>query len=199
MHPRLWLFLALLGQLASAAQAAPPRGSAEEKAEFERHMLASDKVGKPAPAGQAADAAAGGEVTSALAPGERPSLRFVKKGGKMKAQSAPAAPVAAPALVNKDVSPPSDFALDYDLPADAGVTISIVGPDGVPVREFSMAAGQPGGSRGKNRVLAWDGRDGLGREAPAGPYQALVIIRPGPGVSPESAGVKAIPLVKGPR
>lgn len=196
MRPGLWPLLAL-GMLASSAQAGPPRGSAQEKAEFERHQLASDRLGKAVPAGQGAGAQAGGEVTAALSPGERPSLRFLKKGGKMKAQAAAAAvPVAAPALVNKEVRPPSDFALEYDLESDAAVTISIVGPDGVPVREFGVPAGQPGGLRGGNRVLAWDGRDALGREAPAGPYQAFVIVRPGPGVPQETAGIKVISLNK---
>ncbi|MBI5622433.1 MAG: hypothetical protein HY924_01505 [Elusimicrobia bacterium] len=178
----------------------PARGSAEEKAAFERHALASDQLAKTQPA--AKGPADNGEITETLAPGERPSLRFMNKGGKMKTQSAPSAPtapVAAPSLVNKDVQPPSDFALDYDLPADTDVTISIVGPDGVPAAEFNAAAGQPGGLKGKNHVIAWDGRDRLGREAPGGPYQALVVVQPGPGAPPESAGVRIIPLFKGPR
>ncbi|MFA6318007.1 MAG: hypothetical protein WC943_11355 [Elusimicrobiota bacterium] len=195
-------FLVLAALPAAWVQAGPPaRGSAEEKTLFERHGLASDKLAKTAPAAKEAPAAAG-EVTSTLTPGERPSLRFMNKGGKMKAQSspsAPAAPAAAPTLVNKEIQPPSDLALDYDLPADADVTISILGPDGVPAAEFSVAAGQQGGLKGKNRVVAWDGRDRLGREAPNGVYQALVIIRPGPGAPAESAGTRVIPLVKGQR
>lgn len=195
MRTRLWPLLAALGLLASAAHAGPARGSGEEKAEFERHQLASDRLGKTG--AQLSD-----EVTTALAPGERPSLRFLKKGGKMKALSAPSAPqapAAAPAFLNKEIRPPSDFAVEYELGQDAAITISIVGPNGVALHELNVPAGEPGGRRGKNRVLAWDGRDALGREAPAGSYQAIVIVRPGPGAPAPDDAAKIIMLFKAPQ
>ena len=159
---------------AESSASAPARGSAEEKAAFEKHGLASDRIGAVAPP-------PGGELKGALAPGERPSLRFLKKKGGLKTQAASVEPPPHPKrLENPLISPPAEFEAEYDLESDAEVSVTIVGPNGALMREMRIPPGEPGGRKGKNRLSLWDGQDLMGQEAPAGPYHAILNYRGGP-------------------
>ncbi|MBI4679333.1 MAG: hypothetical protein HY748_17295 [Elusimicrobia bacterium] len=193
-------FLVLAALSPAWAQAgSPSRGSDEEKAAFEARRLGADQPGQPS-AGKLPSAPADGEARATLSPGERPSLRFLKKPGAMKAlgkESAPKLPNHQNKLENPLIRPPSDFEVEYELKQDADVSVTILDLAGVPMREFSIKSGDPGGRKGKNRLSLWDGRDLMGQEAPVGQYQAVLFIKY-PSKHGAPPGSRVISLRKGP-
>lgn len=168
----------------AAGEGNPPRGSAEEAALFEKHAIAADAL-VPAPPPP------GGQVTPSLAPGERPSLRFLKKPAPKPSAAAAGAAAKPERLENPLVRPPSDFEVEYRLDKDAEVSVAIVGPDGASLRDYRIAAAAPGARQGLNRLSLWDGQDSQGREAAPGPYRAVLVIREG-----ERTQSRVIPLRK---
>ncbi len=176
----------------AGGEPSPPRGSAEEAAVFQKHALQADRLEAFVPA------PAGGELRADLAPGERPSLRFLKPASKagFKAQglASPSQPKpsAPPRLLNPLARPPSDFEGEYELEAPSEVTISIVAPNGAILRDARLPAGAPGTRKGKNRLSLWDGQDSLGREAPPGLYRAVIVTHEGGGPR-----TRIIPIRKG--
>lgn len=168
---RVWaavLAAAALSAETALAQGNPPRGSAEEAALFEKHALGVDSLLPAAPP-------PGGQVTRTLSPGERPSLRFLKKPAPKPSAAVAGVSVKPDRLENALVRPPSDFEAEYRLDADAEVAVAIIGPDGASLRDYRIAAGAPGARAGVNRLSLWDGQDSRGREAPAGIYRAILV------------------------
>lgn len=147
------------------------RGTPAEKAAFESHQLPSEKAGQGLGRTRRLAPPPGGEVTERLSPGERPALRFLKD------RQASQAPQHPNRLENPHTRNPNEFTVDYDLAADAEVSVTIVGENGVPVRHYTIPPGQEGGRKGKNRSVYWDGRGVGGQEAPPGRYFGFQSIR----------------------
>jgi len=63
--------------------------------------------------------------------------------------------------------------LSYELAEDASVKVTIYTLLGARVRDLTLAAGTPGGTRGLNEV-AWDGRNGNGDLVLPGVYVARI-------------------------
>lgn len=173
---------AAVGWLTTTMAIAQSRGSAEEKAAFEKHQLGIDKnnFGTAYPP----DAPAEGEKRENLLPGERPALRFLKKkkGGLGTHATNQALPSKVNSLENSGISAPAEFEADYHLDQDAEVVVTILGPNGAIVREIRLKPGAVGGKAGRNVLNLWDGRDQTGREAEPGPYQAVMNIKDGTGL-----------------
>lgn len=151
------------------------RGSSQENARFEEHSLPSEKAQKNVKqpkdsSKQTIAVPADGEVTDSLTPGERPALRLLKKKQSSKAQH-------QNRLENPRARNPNEFTVEYNLENDAEVSVTIVGPNGVPVRNYTIPPGQEGGRKGKNRAIYWDGQDLSGNESPPGRYFAFQSIR----------------------
>jgi len=144
-----------------AAERHAPRGSAKEKENFKK--AAEPQIDTPKKS-RRPKTPPGGEVTESLSQGERPSLRFLEKKRKEKF------PQHQNRLENKRVRNPREFEVEYNLPENARVAVTIVREDGVPMRHFEIPPGREGAKAGTNRVIAWDGRDNTNREAPAGQY-----------------------------
>ncbi len=190
---RSWLAAAGLAGLSFSTapawgQGNPPRGSAEEAALFEKHALGVDSLAAPAPA------PAGGQLTQSLAPGERPSLKFLKKAPPKPSAAAAGAAAKPERLENSLVRPPSDFEAEYRLDRESEVSVAIVGPDGASLRDYRIAAGAAGARGGLNRISLWDGQDARGREAAPGVYRAVLVIKEG-----ERTQSRVIPLRKAAR
>lgn len=158
----------------AAGKAKVERGSAEENEEFGRHQLPSEKgpkkenkVWSPPPFVPPP----GTELTQSLSPGERPALRHLKKDREARK------PKHQNKLENPRARNPRDFAVEYELDADAEVAVTIVGPQGRPVRQVTLPSGKEGGRKGKNKAVVWDGRDQNGRETRPGPYFLYQSIR----------------------
>lgn len=175
MFLKRFLFAGAIGLLADPKVLAQSRGSSEEKAAFEKHQIGADK-NLSAPT-----ASNGIEVRDSLLPGERPALRHLKqkKGGLTTHETTQPLPSKINHLENTGISSPSEFEAEYNLDQDAEVAVSILGPNGVVVREFRIKPGAPGGQAGRNSLSLWDGRDLTGREAEPGPYQALLTVLTG--------------------
>ncbi|OGR56682.1 MAG: hypothetical protein A2X36_17420 [Elusimicrobia bacterium GWA2_69_24] len=201
----------------AAAKQHAPRGSALELERFGRHILPTRK----ATASSSEAAGQGAEVSDVLDPKERPSLKFLRQGktlsksGKPAKQKGGAGPASAGAasgsgapggaepqlpqhqnkLEDSLIRNPGDFLVEYSLESDAEVAVAVIGADGMEVRRFEIPAGAPGGCAGLNRVIYWDGQDALGREAPAGDYQAIQSIRYG-GADGKRVETRLLPLRK---
>lgn len=168
-----------------------PRGSQQELEIFGQHLLPFELEPSTGPIALPADA----EVQSSLKADERPSLQFLKKGklsgeapkletpkaGGYRAASAGSAPAPLPQHENKLENPlirqPGDFLVEYELKAEADITVTITDMRGMPVSSLVIPAGTPGGLKGQNSLIYWDGRDLEGREAPEGRYMAVQSIR----------------------
>lgn len=190
------LLLSLDVLLSSAGGAAPPddpaasaprlrRGSPEEAAEFEKHLLPFEKKPKPAPAQKAAAAPA------------KPAGGF----GVAALQAAPkAVPAAVPAPAPEPEPESDDKVLEYELEDDAEVSVQVIAPDGSLVRDTVLAPGLPGARKGANKVVLWDGRDAAGKPAAPGQYmavQSVVYQRPDP-VPPDPVR-RMIPVTRNPK
>ncbi|MEW6550455.1 MAG: hypothetical protein AB1407_13430 [Spirochaetota bacterium] len=167
--------------LATSAQAAPARGGAEEAAAFDKHAWKADKP--------AADQA---EASPEL--DDRPALKYLLKHSQPKAGMKTAGAASEPArdTKNKLVRSPNDFELQYKLDADAEVRITVKAPDGGVMKSFTLAAGEPGGKKGVNKLSVWDGQDAMGEEAPVGDYVVVLAIAYGP----DKTEVRELPLRK---
>lgn len=189
--PTLLLLLDVL--TSSSGRAAPPddpaasaprlrRGSPEEAAEFEKHLLPFEKKPKPAPAPKAAAAP------------QKPAGGF----GVAALQAAPKAVQAPAPAPEAEPEPESDeTVLEYELEDDAEVAVQVMATDGSLVREIVLAPGLPGARKGANKVVLWDGRDAEGKPAAPGQYMAVQSIdyrRPDP-VQPDPVR-RMIPLTR---
>lgn len=158
MRARLLAAATLVLGLAAAPQAEPPP--------------------EPAPADPAASAPklkrGSAEENVAFEKHKLPVRRPQKPAKKGKGVSSlAAAPAAAPAT--QAAPDPLEVFVEYDLEADAAVSLSLMSPDGTQARQFEIAPGLVGSRKGRNR-LPWDGRDASGKPAAPGEYMAVLTI-----------------------
>jgi hypothetical protein len=69
------------------------------------------------------------------------------------------------------------FRAEYDLTADADVSVTVLDISKAPIHTFNLALGQDGTRAGHNGLILWNGRNAKDEEAPPGEYWASVSVR----------------------
>lgn len=85
-------------------------------------------------------------------------------------ESAPPESFQPPGLEKRPIRDPKTHHKKFHLKDDAHVTVTILGPEGFPIRQYRLRPGQAGARRGDNDVTLWDGRDQHGHPAREGPH-----------------------------
>jgi len=88
---------------------------------------------------------------------------------QVRSQLRPPAKFGSPKAAVQEV-----FEVEYDLPAEADLSVTLLDLRAMPLRTFHLAKGQPGTLAGKNKITIWDGTDSNGQEMPAGEYMAAL-------------------------
>jgi len=83
----------------------------------------------------------------------------------------------APRFMGPAANLPAAFQVNYALPQDADVSVTLLDLKRMPLRTFQVAKGQPGAQAGDNTLAIWDGKDSAGQDTPAGEYWAAVSVR----------------------
>jgi len=85
-----------------------------------------------------------------------------------------------PEKVSESISHPKDFKVKYNLKNTAEIAVNILNENYFPVSTFIISAElektASGTKKGKNKFYLWDGKDMLGKEAPAGEYYAVLSV-----------------------
>lgn len=72
---------------------------------------------------------------------------------------------------------PDAFQVNYSLPADAALSVTLLDLHRIPLRTFQVARGEPGTRAGENVLTLWDGKDARGGDVPPGEYWAALSFR----------------------
>lgn len=185
----------------SAGKNHAARGSAQERENFEKHLLPYEK------AKLAAKKKSKGfgilSAGSAPKPDPKPTIDAAPAKGLLKAgKTSHKLPQHENRLENPLISHPDDFLVEYELDSDAQVSVTITTAEGDAVKHFSISPGAPGGQAGLNALSYWDGQDSSGKEMPLGEYKANQVIHyvgalsQEPGGAPPRVEARALTLIK---
>jgi hypothetical protein len=72
---------------------------------------------------------------------------------------------------------PSAFQVNYTLPKDAALSVTLLDLHRIPLRTFQVPRGEPGTRAGDNVLTVWDGKDSQGHDVPGGEYWAALSFR----------------------